>query len=150
MNRVFKKLNGQAVDIVEHTLSVLKECPYVEIHIGTDSQNHADATAYSVVIAYRYGNRGVHYVVHKQRVKKIRDRWTRLWQEAVMSIETAELLTAKVKVQVQIDLDYNVDERYYSNNLVQAASGWAQSLGYKVNIKPDNQVATRAADQHCR
>ena len=67
-----------------------------------------------------------------------------------MSIETAELLTAKVKVQVQIDLDYNVDERYYSNNLVQAASGWAQSLGYKVNIKPDNQVATRAADQHCR
>jgi hypothetical protein len=25
-----------------------------------------------------------------------------------------------------------------------------QSLGYKTNIKPDNQIATRAADHHCR
>jgi predicted RNase H-related nuclease YkuK (DUF458 family) len=24
------------------------------------------------------------------------------------------------------------------------------SLGYKTNIKPDNQIATKAADHHCR
>jgi hypothetical protein len=59
-------------------------------------------------------------------------------------------LTQRIKVQIQIDLDYNVDERYFSSRLVQAASGWATSLGYRVNIKPDNQIATRAADHHCR
>jgi uncharacterized protein len=150
MNRVFKKVDGQIIDIVSHTLSVLKDCPYAEIHVGSDSQNHRRHTVYSTVIAYRYGNRGVHYVVHKERIKKIKDRWTRLWKEAEMSIETAELLTSKVSVQVQIDLDFNVDERYFSSRLVQAASGWASSLGYRVNIKPDNQVATKAADHHCR
>ncbi len=150
MNAVFKKVDGQVVDIVKHTLSILEECPYVEIHIGTDSQNHRRATYYSTVIAYRFGNRGVHYIMHNQRVGKIKDRWTRLWKEAELSIELAQLLTSKVKVQVQIDLDFNADEKHFSNTLVQAASGWATSLGYRVNIKPDNQIATRAADHHCR
>lgn len=150
MNRVFKTVNGQAVDIVKHTLSIIDDCPYVDMHIGTDSQNHRRHTVYSIVIAYRYGNRGVHYIVHKERVPKIKDRWTRLWKEAEMSIETAELLTAKVKVQVQIDFDFNNDERHFSNRLVQAASGWATSLGYRVNIKGDTLVAAKAADHHCR
>jgi predicted RNase H-related nuclease YkuK (DUF458 family) len=150
MNKVFKTVAGQNVDIVKHTLSIMDDCPYVEIHVGTDSQNHRRHTVYSTVIAYRYGNRGVHYIVHLQRVPKIKDRWTRLWHEAELSIETAEWLTQRIKVQIQIDLDYNVDERYFSSRLVQAASGWATSLGYRVNIKPDNQIATRAADHHCR
>jgi predicted RNase H-related nuclease YkuK (DUF458 family) len=150
MNRVFKTVSGEPVDVVKHTVDIIKQCPYVEIHIGTDSQNHRRHTAYSVVIAYRYGNRGVHYIVSKSKVPKIKDRWTRLWNEAELSIETAESLTTKVKVKVEIDLDYNVDEKYFSSKLVQAASGWALSLGYKVNIKPDNQIATRAADHHCR
>jgi hypothetical protein len=151
MNRVFKKVDGTTVDIVKHTLSILKEYPWVEIHVGTDSQNHRRKTYYSVVIAYRYGNRGVHYIVHNQKVPKIKDRWTRLWKEAELSIETAEFITSKISsLKVEIDFDYNVDERYFSSKLVQAASGWATSLGYKVNIKPDNQVATKAADHHCR
>ncbi len=150
MNRVFKKVDGQVVDIVKHTLSILEECPYVEIHVGTDSQNHRRNTIYNTVIAYRYGNRGVHYILHSEKVKKIKDRWTRLWREAEMSIETAELVSSKIKVKIEIDLDFNSDERHFSNKLVQAASGWAASLGYKVNIKPDNQIATKAADYHCR
>lgn len=151
MNRVFKTVHGEPVDIVKHTLKVLNDYPWADIHVGTDSQNHRRHTVYSTVIAYRYGNRGVHYIVHMYRVKKIKDRWTRLWKEAEMSIETAEFITSKISsIKVQIDLDFNNDERYFSNKLVQAASGWATSLGYKVNIKPDNQVATKAADHHCR
>lgn len=150
MNRVFKKVDGQVVDVVKHTLSILEKCPYVEIHIGTDSQNHRRHTIYNIAIAYRYGNRGVHYILHSTKIKKVKDRWTRLWKEAEMSIETAELVSSKIKVKIEIDLDFNNDERHFSNRLVQAASGWATSLGYKVNIKPDNQIATRAADHHCR
>ena len=43
-------------------------------------------------------------------------------------------------------MDYNVDIRFYSYNLVSAAKGWANSLGFKVNIKPYRQIATSAAD----
>ena len=150
MNRVFRTVQGESVDVVSHTLDVLNECPYVEVHIGTDSQNHRRSTVYVTVIAYRYGNRGVHYILHKQKMKKIKDKWTRLWNEADYSIEVAEWLTQKVKVQVQIDLDYNSQEKHFSSKLVPPVVGWATSLGYKTNIKPDNQIATKAADHHCR
>ena len=47
-------------------------------------------------------------------------------------------------------MDYNSDESFKSHKLISAAQGWANSLGYKVNIKPNNQIATRAADYHCK
>jgi predicted RNase H-related nuclease YkuK (DUF458 family) len=47
-------------------------------------------------------------------------------------------------------MDYNDDESHKSNRLISAAKGWANSLGYKVNVKPNNQIATKAADHHCR
>lgn len=150
MNRVFKKVTGETVDIIKHTLYILNEYPTVEIHVGTDSQNHRRHTFYSTVIAYRYGNRGVHYVVHNQKIKKIKDKWTRLWDETERTIETAEYLSSKINIKIQLDFDYNSDERYFSSKLIPAASGWAISLGYKVNIKPDNQIATKAADYQCR
>ncbi len=46
--------------------------------------------------------------------------------------------------------DYNSQDKYFSSKLVQPVVGWAMSLGYKTNIKPDNQIATKAADHHCR
>jgi uncharacterized protein len=151
MNRVFRKVDGDAVfDIVKHTIDILQEYPHTEIHIGTDSQNHRGSTVYVTAIAFRYGNRGVHYIYHKHKVNKIKNKWTRLWNEAEYSIEVAEWLTQKVKVKVEIDLDYNSDENHFSSKLVQPVVGWAMSLGYKTNIKPDNQIATRAADHHCR
>jgi predicted RNase H-related nuclease YkuK (DUF458 family) len=150
MVKVFRKVTGETVDVVDHTIGILQECPYVDIHIGTDSQNLQNVTSYSTVIAYRFGTRGVHYILHKQKVPKIHDKWTRLWKEAELSIETAEWLSEKINVNIQIDLDYNNDEKYFSNKLIQATKGWATSLGYKVNVKPDIQIATRAADYQCR
>jgi predicted RNase H-related nuclease YkuK (DUF458 family) len=150
MNRLFKTVNGDVVDVVKHSIEILNEYPVIDIHVGTDSQNHRKYTYYTIVIAYRYGNRGVHYILHKIKEKKIKDKWTRLWKEAELTIETAEFISKKINIKLQLDFDYNIDEKYFSNKLVQAASGWANSLGYKVNIKPNNQIATRAADYHCR
>ena len=76
--------------------------------------------------------------------------WTRLWKEAEKSIDLAEWLTQKIAIRVEIDMDYNGDENFKSHKLIAAAKGWANSLGYKVNIKPNNQIATRAADHHCK
>ena len=76
--------------------------------------------------------------------------WTRLWKEAELSIDLAEWITEKISIKVQIDMDYNEDKSFKSNRLVNASRGWANSLGYRVNMKPNIQVATRAADHHCR
>jgi len=83
-------------------------------------------------------------------VPKIKDLWTRLWKETEMSIDIAEQMKSELDVDIQIDMDYNEDENFKSNRLVNASRGWANSLGYQVNMKPNIQVATRAADHHCK
>ncbi|MDA0200733.1 MAG: hypothetical protein O2878_06785 [Bacteroidetes bacterium] len=148
--RIFKDINGNRIDPIQHTLNILKEHPNVQIHIGSDSQNVGKSSKYATVIAYRFGQRGVHYILSKKVEKLITDMWTRLWKEAEMSIDVAEWLTHQVSVKVEIDMDYNSDENFKSNKLISATKGWANSLGYKVNIKPNNQIATRAADYHCK
>ena len=147
---LFRDINGNRVDALEHTLKILRGNPYVEIHIGSDSQNVGKKTIYCTVIAYRFGNRGVHYVLSKSTQPLITDMWNRLWKEAELSIEVAEWLSEQIPLKIEIDMDYNGDENFQSHKLVSATKGWANSLGYKVNIKPQRQIATRAADHHCK
>ena len=148
--RLFKNIKGERIDPVEHTLKILRDYPTVKIHIGSDSQNIGKKTKYATVIAYRYGSRGVHYILSKKTEILIKDMWTRLWKEAEMSIDIAQWLTHQVSVRVEIDMDYNSDENFKSSKLISATRGWANSLGYKVNVKPNNQIATKAADYHCK
>tara|TARA_Y100001949_G_C15954140_1_gene316194 strand:+ start:931 stop:1380 length:450 start_codon:yes stop_codon:yes gene_type:complete len=148
--RLFKDIKGNNIDPVNHTLSIIKDFPSVKIHVGSDSQNVGKKTNYTSVIAYRLGTRGVHYILSKSSVTIIDDMWKRLWLEAEHSIIVAEWLTKQISVKVEIDMDYNSDEAYRSNKLISATKGWANSLGYKVNVKPNTQIATRAADHHCK
>ena len=66
---LFKNIKGEPIDPVNHTLEVIKNYPYAEIHIGTDSQNINKETRYTTVIAYRLGSRGVHYIFSKSSKK---------------------------------------------------------------------------------
>tara|TARA_B100000989_G_C19469720_1_gene440085 strand:- start:342 stop:800 length:459 start_codon:yes stop_codon:yes gene_type:complete len=147
---VFKDIKGNIIDPIDHTREIIKKNPFVEVHVGTDSQSLAKMTQYITVIAYRYGNRGVHYILKKNGVPQIKDLWTRLWKETELSIDTAESIKKSLNIIPEIDLDYNENENFKSNKLVNASKGLANSLGYKVNIKPHIQIATRAADYHCK
>ena len=146
----FKTIDGKVVDVVEHTLDILKKYPNVKIHIGTDSQNVGIETSYVTVIAYRFGIRGVHYIYTKEKIPMVKDMFIRLFDECTRTLQVIEWFTNKINVNVEIDMDYNQDEFAASYKLISATKGWASSLGYKVNIKPDIQIATKAADYHCR
>lgn len=148
--KIFYKVDGEKIiDIVGYIRKTLDKNPDCEVHIGTDSQNHRKHTMYVIVIAFRYGTRGVHFIKHKETVSKIRDRKVRLMREAELSIMLAEWIKQKMNVDIQIDMDYNSDPKFKSNEIIEAAAGWAKGLGYKVNLKPNNQIATKAADQYC-
>ena len=146
----FKDIQGNIIDPIDHTRKILKKNPFVEVHVGTDSQSVAKKTQYITVIAYSYGNSGVHYIMKKSGVPQIKDLWTRLWKETELSIDIAEAIKNSLNIIPEIDLDYNENENFKSNKLVNASKGLANSLGYKVNIKPHIQIATRAADYHCK
>ena len=149
-NVVFKDIRGNIIDPIDHTRKILKKNPFVEVHVGTDSQSLAKKTQYITVIAYRYGNRGVHYILKKSGVPQIKDLWTRHRNDTELSIDVAETIKKTLNITPEIDLDYNENENFKSNKLVNASKGLANSLGYKVNIKPHIQIATRAADYHCK
>ena len=145
----FLKIDGQKIDPLDYTLDIIKKYPDVKIHVGTDSHSINDNTRYITAIAYRFNQSGVHYIYSKNNFPKIIDKWERLWKETELSIEIAQILDNK-EINLEIDMDYNSDENHKSNKLISATKGWANSLGYKVNVKPNNQIATRAADHHCK
>jgi len=146
----FRTVEGQYVDVVEHTLDIMKKHPNMKVHIGTDSQNLGIETSFVTAIAYRFGIRGAHYIFTKEKIPLVRDTFSRLFDECTRTIEVAQWFSDKINVVVEIDMDYNQDEFTVSHKLIGATRGWALSLGYKVNVKPDIQIATKAADYHCR
>ena len=70
---IFRNIQGTSIDPITYTKAMVAKYPYATIHVGTDSQSISKRTLYATVIAYRLGNRGVHYIVHKIGVPKIKD-----------------------------------------------------------------------------
>lgn len=146
----------QHVDIVAYAREKIKEHPDLRIYVGTDSQDKRRSTVYATVIAFRYGTRGVHYVFHKEKVRRIRDRWTRLWKEAEMTAEVALYLRNNLIPVYSVELDYSSNKKWGSHNMVQAGVGYLKGLGFNnIHAKPNTpeealdeelQVAVKAAD----
>jgi len=150
MNRVFKTIGGSSVDMLAYSKYMITSNPNVKIIVGTDSQNLSNETVFATVIAYRLGNRGVHIIYQKKKDPLIKDIYTRLLMEVQLSIETAEMLKNNGPIHVDaIDLDLNSNTSYKSHSIVSSAVGWCTGLGYKCVIKPDAQIAAKAADMLC-
>lgn len=150
---MFKNIEGETVNEINYSFDILKKNPGAKIYIGSDSQKRRKTIEYATVIVYRYGTRGCHFIYSKWNVpKKGYGRGEeliqkRLYEEIVSSIEIAERLNKHSIAIHQIDLDLNGDPKWKSNKMVQMGVGWATGLGYKVSIKPDEQVACKAANQ---
>lgn len=160
MNKIFKFKGGLVVDPIQHTIDVLKLHDDVTIYIGTDSQDRSRNSVFATAIAYRYGNKGVHYIYSREHLKRFPSMWSRLYKETELTIEVATwFLSHFPNLNIILDFDYNVKPNSKSNSLVSLATGWSDALGLKSNIKLDctnnflnyqMQVATRAADRECR
>jgi predicted RNase H-related nuclease YkuK (DUF458 family) len=151
MDNYFRTESNELVNIIDHTLEQIDKYNEVKIYVSTDSQNFGEHTVYATAIVYRYGLRGAHYIYYKQKVPRIKNTFERLFKEAEFSIETAQALTANMPIAIEaIELDYNSKKITKSTPLVSSTKGWAESLGYKVKVKPDDLIAAKAADHLCR
>jgi len=148
-DKVFRCHNGEKVDVIEHTKEIFNEYALddsLKLYVGCDSQNKRYGTYYVTVIAYRYGHRGAHYIYCREKIPKVRDRWQRLWGEVERSVQIALYLKSKgYKVDV-IDLDFNRKEIAASSDMVAAARGYVIGMGFDCTVKPESQLASRAAD----
>ena len=142
---------GQEIDLVPYLKNFLEEYPESTVLVGCDSQNKGDYTNYAIVIALHQPSLGGHVIFTKVKVSRIRDRFTKLWNEIEYSLEVAEHLKASGVDRIDyIDIDLNPDPRYGSNNVLRAALGYLQSYGYKTRCKPHALAATYVADALCK
>jgi predicted RNase H-related nuclease YkuK (DUF458 family) len=152
MKRVFKTIDEKIVNVVDHTLGILKKNPDTRIYIGTDSINIADKSVFATVIAYRYNQRGAHLIFDKIRIPRISDDdyVKRLRKEVDLSLEIAMYLNDKGIHVHYIDLDLNEDEDEGSYKVLQYGKGYCLGIGITPNTKPNETPSARAADQICR
>lgn len=148
MKKLFRTSRNQPVEILSYTLNQIQNNPDTKVYIGGDSKLKSNGTiVYYTVVAYRYGSRGVHYVYNKEIVERKMTKWERLMGEIerIMNFATWFLENSPVKLHA-IDFDLNQDKKYFSNRLVNLATGWGGSLGVTIYTKPDEVVASKAAD----
>jgi predicted RNase H-related nuclease YkuK (DUF458 family) len=151
MNSVFRTMHShQPVDLLTYVQEMTARNNEIKVYVGTDSQNYQHNTVYVSTVVLRYENNGAHVIYQKEKVAKITDRWTRLWDELQRSIELAGYLRFEGGIEIdQIDLDFNSDPSYFSHKLLPAAVGYVQSMGYDAKSKPDLLMATWAANVLC-
>jgi len=139
-----------SVDLETYLGEYLSQNPEANIIIGCDSKNREDYTIYGLVIVLYKEKKGGHVLYAKERIPRVRDRWSRLWREVELSVALANELQEKGFPKAQfIDLDLNPDPRYKSNDVVRAAVGLVESMGYKARTKPFSLCASYAADKVC-
>jgi predicted RNase H-related nuclease YkuK (DUF458 family) len=151
MNLKFKSLSTRKeVDLIPYVSDFLAKNENTSIFIGCDSQNERNTT-YGVVIVLHNAGKGGHVLYAKEVLPKINDRFTRLWNEVEYSLQVAEHLTAHgIQRPNYIDLDLNPDPKYKSNQVLRAALGYVESMGYTPRCKPYAMVASYVADAICK
>lgn len=148
---VFRILSTETeVSLDTYLTQYLSSHPDTQIIIGCDSKNREDQTIYGTVIVLYKEKRGGHVLYAKERVPRIRDRWSRLWKEVEISVNLANELKEKGFPKAAfIDLDLNPDPKYKSNDVFRAAVGLVESMGYTARTKPHSLCASYAADKVC-
>ena len=84
------------------------------------------------------------------KIEKIKERFTKLWKEVEISLEVAEFLKSNDLHAKYIDIDLNPDPKFGSNNVLRAALGFVESMGYSARVKPEACAASYVADRLCK
>lgn len=144
----YKKLSTKEnIDLIPYIKDYLASHEGVEIQIGCDSQNHGRETMYAIVLALYTPGKGAHVLYDRFSTKRELNNPTRLMNEVWHSINLGEdLLKAGIPRAKYIDVDLNPDPKYKSNEVIRAAVGWAEGMGYTVRHKGDSPMMTYAAD----
>ena len=142
--------NRETVELKTYLKQFMDKHPECTIHVGCDSQNYADVSVYATTIVLRYPKKGAHVLYRKEKLKRINDMWSRLWNEIERSVELAQFIEDACELPVyQVDLDFNEDPSFPSHKILNAASGYVTSLGFMAKAKPNLLMATWAANVLC-
>ena len=148
----FKRLSDhRIVDVGEYVMNYLIDHPGTDIYVGCDSQNTKDSTVYATVVVLHKNSKGGHVLYLKESVPKIYNNFNKLWGEVDRSVKLASELSHEFNLPVKyVDLDLNPDPKYRSSQVLRAAVGFVESMGFTPRVKPNELWAISAADSICK
>jgi hypothetical protein len=138
-----------------YVLSFLQKDPNGEssLIVGSDSQYYPGRGVEFVtaIIVYRKGFGGIYFweknIQQKQYVLR-----QRMYEEALMSLHTAETLLAAFenyrisRYNIQIHVD--IGPKGKTKDMIQEIVGMIRGNGYEVRIKPESYGASTIADKY--
>lgn len=142
-------------EIRKHVLQfmeVLPESKY-SLVIGTDSQpDNCEGTNFiTAIVVHRIGKGGI-YFWKRQVTKKILVLRERIYQEATISLQTAEELLAVFKndgiTKYDVEIHVDVGNHGKSREMITEIVGMVIGSGFMVKTKPDSYGASKVADRH--
>lgn len=127
---------------------ILRDKKDIKYRVGCDSLNVKEHTIFiTTLVGIHPEKRGAFILYSKDKIDKINEPRTRLWQEVEKAINFATHLREEIGIEIEcIDFDLNTDITYESSRLVASALGYAESMGFKAYCKPDALYAIYAAD----
>lgn len=158
MEKYFRTEQGKLVDILDYTVEQVSRNPHTKIYIGTDSQVYGPKIKHTICIVYRVGLRGAHYIyrnIEKERpprgVPEEQQVIERLTDEVFLTMEVVQYLLDNASIKIEaVEFDFNNEKEHLSNKVTSMATGWARGVGITPHIKPNEMIATKAADHICR
>lgn len=124
-----------------------------DLIVGSDSENHADGVDFvSAVIVYRRGSGG-RYFWRKIRSEQKMEMRDRIYREAVLSLETAQLLMEVLKksnlADYNLEIHVDVGANGPTRKMINEVAGMIRGSGFNVKTKPESYAASCVADRHC-
>jgi predicted RNase H-related nuclease YkuK (DUF458 family) len=142
---------NEDIDLIPYLHQYFSENENTIMYIGSDSQNEKIHTSYATVIVLHNSNKGGHVLYTKEKVPKVKDRFSRLWAEVQRSVELSDYLVLnKIRKPGYIDVDLNPNPNYPSNQVLSSAIGYIKSMGYEPRCKPNAIAASYVADLICK
>lgn len=155
-NKKFRLFGGDELqDVGIYVKDYLNRNSDIKIFVGTDSKQYKNYTKYVTVVGLLKPQKGVHIVYKRENIRKIKDIFSRLWNEVEYSRELADYIESVVNIKsdkkmITVHLDINIDKKAKSNIVHDSAVGYIKGLGYDVETKPNSWAASKAADMLCK
>lgn len=119
-----------------------------EVHIGCDSLQQKDKTAFVTVVCIITKSKGGRVAYSRESVPRIKSLRERLLREVQRSVDLGLILSPFVSGPLTVSIDANPVVKYKSSEYIKELVGYVVGQGFKVLVKPDSYAATTVAD-HC-
>ena len=125
--------------------------------IGSDSQvrnwNGSSSTNFVTAIVIHGKGRGGRVFYHKTRSKEKYVLQTRIWEEAMMSLDAAHILVEGFSqmlenLAVNLEIHIDVGKKGRTNSMVTEVIGAVRGNGFEPVIKPFSYASSSVADSY--